>query len=284
MASAIDLSETDRAPDWTKHAANLSEQIEEVSALKSFYENTNNLEVIHEADSDSKFQLEFTIPIETRSRNKKIDIELWLPIENINSGNDKIDAKKPKFERSVSGRRAHTKLAVEYLVPLRLAVTLPDTYPSESAPSYTLSSIWLNKLQLNQVCAKLDDLWAENFNMPVLFTWLEWLKTELVEYLDLVEDDSRLICTPLSEDVEDSSRAVCAFRDSEQFIYEFLRHNYVEEMNEFGRSMQTCLICFDEKPGVEFHRLGECRHHFCAACLGSMCQMHVKEGTIQLLK
>lgn len=44
------------------------------------------------------------------------------------------------------------------------------------------------------------------------------------------------------------------------------------------------MICFDEKMGREFYRLNECKHHFCSDCLTSMCQMHVKEGTIQLLK
>jgi E3 ubiquitin-protein ligase RNF14 len=44
------------------------------------------------------------------------------------------------------------------------------------------------------------------------------------------------------------------------------------------------MICYDEKLGSEFFRLDECKHHFCVACMTDMCQMHVKEGTVQLLK
>jgi E3 ubiquitin-protein ligase RNF14 len=296
MAAAIDSNQVEALPDWKAYAANFDDQNDEIAALKSFYENTNNLDIVEEASLDllTKFSLEFTIPIETNSRTKKIDIELWLPIDErtnqpISDGNE-TNSKKPKFERSMSGKRAHTKLTVEFLVPVKLNVHLPDNYPSEAEPNYTISSLWLNKLQLNQVCAKLDSLWNENATMPILFTWFEWIKTELVEFLDLIEEDSKLVCTPLSEDLfefeseKSATRAVCLFQDSENFIYEFLRYNYIEEMRAFKNSTQTCLICFDEKLGGEFYRLSDCKHHFCAVCLGSMCQMHVKEGTIQLLK
>ena len=67
-------------------------------------------------------------------------------------------------------------------------------------------------------------------------------------------------------------------------IYEFLRHNFIEDNKDFNNSLQACQVCFDEKLGKDFFRLNDCNHFFCHDCLSSMCQMHVKEGTIQLLK
>lgn len=55
-------------------------------------------------------------------------------------------------------------------------------------------------------------------------------------------------------------------------------------MKEFQQSMHNCMVCFDEKMGREFIRLDACGHHFCEACMRDMCEMHVREGTIQLLK
>ena len=56
------------------------------------------------------------------------------------------------------------------------------------------------------------------------------------------------------------------------------------EAIEFVKSQQECALCFDEKQGNKFYRLSECRHHFCHDCMYMHCDMHVKEGTIQMLK
>lgn len=225
---------------------------------------------------------------------------MWLPVDKLqnkqieNEIEDAGDSKSvPRLERTISGRRVRTRVKCEHLIPIKLTITLPEGYPSQSEPQYTLTSMWMNKFQLNRICAKLDDIWKESIGEPILFSWFEWLKQSVVEYLELIEDDGDvLICTPLNDEdlfetdnqCQSKSRAVCSFQDSEQFIYEFLRHNYLEELKLFNTSLQTCLICFDEKLGNEFYRLSGCKHHFCADCLTSMCQMHVKEGTIQLLK
>lgn len=172
------------------------------------------------------------------------------------------------------------EIKCEYLPNILLELTLPDTYPSESSPFFQLSSIWLNETQLTSLSIKLDEIWNENLNMPVLFTWFEWIKENLIEYLDLFKQPDILILSPVKSETK---RVKCLFENSEHFLYEFLRNNYLEELKEFKSSVQTCLICFEEKLGKYFYRL-DCKHTFCADCLKSMCQMHVKDGTINLLK
>lgn len=197
------------------------------------------------------------------------------------------NSNKPILERSISGKRAHTTIKCNHLPFLDFQVSLPPAYPSEAKPNFRLSCVWLSKSQLVQLCHKLDEIWSENKSSGVVYYWIDWLQTELVNHLDIFEKPNKIILTPLNNfDLEnnDDSRVECTFKDSENLIYIFLTHNFVEDMKSFNSSMQNCMICFDEKLGQNFYRLSNCKHHFCVECMSSMVQMHVKEGTIQLLK
>ncbi len=155
-------------------------------------------------------------------------------------------------------------------------------------PSYQIKSNWLNLSQLKQICDKLDEIWLQNYNMIVLFTWIDFLQNNLIEFLDLFEEPNNLFITPLDSNQLDlsiiSSNAISLFISVDDLIFQFLRHNFIQETKLFRNSNQNCMVCFDEKIGSEFYRLNDCKHHFCVDCLTSMCQIHVKEGTIQLLK
>lgn len=229
--------------------------------------------------------------------------EVWLPIENVNEEEKEVEAKatcskinlneegskRPTLERTISGKRAHTTINCDHLPQLILNVSLPETYPSDTMPNYTLSCVWLSKSQLRQLCAKLDEIWRENEHMSILYTWIDWLQSNLISHLDIFETPNKIIITPLNDFFDDESssndkRAVSTYANSDDLIYQFLRYNYVEELKEFRNNMQSCLICFEEKLGAEFFRLSKCKHHFCSDCMSSMCQMHVKEGTIQLIQ
>ena len=141
-------------------------------------------------------------------------VELWIPIEtskiyNVEqedpeSATTSKDAgavaksDQPTFERSLSGKQAHTVIRCDYLPEIRLDVVLPVDYPSHNRPRYTLTCIWLSKSQLLQACEKLDEMWRENLNMPVLYTWIDWLQTNLIGFLDIFEKPNTIIITPLN--------------------------------------------------------------------------------------
>jgi hypothetical protein len=110
-------------------------------------------------------------------------------------------------------------------------VSLPHSYPSESPPAFEVACDWLNVSQLSEVCRELDRIWRDNDNMPVIFTWVEWLSSSLVEFLDLVVEPSTVVITPVtcggkfekesgaSQDV----RAISLFVDVDGLIFKFLR-------------------------------------------------------------
>lgn len=231
--------------------------------MRSFYENTDNLDIINEACDKTNMKYSFQVnsaknylkiflklgfnypcvcecvkikvPVETPTR--PINVELWLPIEHVDSmtnevvdgARHKIDPnleKPPKLERSISGKRAHTTIKCEQLTPIIVDVELPDGYPTECAPFFRIYCDWLSNSQLKQICSKLDEIWHECEFMPILFTWFDWIKSNLVEYLDLFIEPNKIIVTPLNNEPEasvDDQRFQCMFNNSDDFIYKFLR-------------------------------------------------------------
>jgi hypothetical protein len=163
-------------------------------------------------------------------------VELWLPVNDWNNENDSAvtskDANKkfnPSFQRSISGKREHTSIECKHLPQLRLSVTLPPLYPTEESPHFKISSNWLQKSQLTKLCQKLDEIWKNNLNMPVLYTWLEWLENNLIEYLDILEEPNKIVLTKCfnqnDNSEEEDERAFSSFIDDNDLIFQFLRFN-----------------------------------------------------------
>lgn len=230
----------------------------------------------------SSIKNKLKIPIETSS--KPIKVEIWLPLDQLkkeSSSESNRDPNKPSLERTISGKRAHATIECTYLSPIQVDISLPDSYPSENKPIFTITCDWLCRSQITDLSLKLNQIWEENQSMPILFTWFEWVKSNLVEYLNLFDPPNTINLTPMSEDDDTAHNDL---RSAEEIIVDLMRHNFIEEIKEYRNTPQNCMICFDEKMGAEFIRLNGCKHHFCLACMSDMCRMHVKEGTIQLLK
>ncbi|XP_046388895.1 E3 ubiquitin-protein ligase RNF14-like [Ischnura elegans] len=89
------------------------------------------------------------------------------------------------YEEQQDGNITEKKFHVRFLPPVVLQFSLPTNYPSVSPPSFTLSCSWLNRKTLSQVCRKLDEIWNENQGMEVLYNWTQFLKEEILTYLDI---------------------------------------------------------------------------------------------------
>ncbi|KAM4726027.1 E3 ubiquitin-protein ligase RNF14 [Anableps anableps] len=90
----------------------------------------------------------------------------------------------PDFKLVVKGEKT-AEYNVCYLPPLVLNFELPADYPSTSPPVFSLSSKWMNKAQLSSLCQRLDELWEENRGFEVLFTWIQFLKEETLDFLSI---------------------------------------------------------------------------------------------------
>jgi len=232
--------------------------------------------------------LKFSIPVQLKT--KKFQIELWFP--NVSNSITETkptnsQARNVEFARSVSGQQVHTTLICDYLPSIQMNVTLPEKYPSETKPKIHLSTYWLNEVQMEKIVDKLNYLWDENFNTGVLFTWYNWIEENLLEYLEISDENNVITLNPsivCNTDLKNKNNFESTFIDKEDFIYKLLTYNFYEEQEEFKKTPHCCDICVEVKLGSEFFRLNNCKHQFCFDCMESMCQMHVQEGTIQLLK
>ncbi|XP_040214175.1 E3 ubiquitin-protein ligase RNF14-like isoform X2 [Rana temporaria] len=96
----------------------------------------------------------------------------------------------PNFRISVKCNSASNTMesfenTVSFLPPIVLDFEFPPGYPSTTCPIFTLSCKWLSPEQLTLMCQRLDDLWEANRGSVILFAWMQFLKEETLEYLNI---------------------------------------------------------------------------------------------------
>lgn len=75
---------------------------------------------------------------------------------------------------------------VSYLPPLIVSLRLRPGYPSRQPPSVALSAAWLAPGQAAALVRELTKLWKEQGEgYPVIFSWLDWLKTSALGVLGI---------------------------------------------------------------------------------------------------
>ncbi|TRY58036.1 hypothetical protein DNTS_022691 [Danionella cerebrum] len=194
----------------------------------------------------------------------------------------------PDFKLQIRGER-RVEFDVSFL-SLVLSFEFPLDYPSSSAPTFTLSSRWLSRVQ------KLDEIWEENKGSVVLFTWIQFLKEETLQFLK--------IQTPLeitvsgqqmpSESTENQSddrgepleldpRAVQDADTQTDFLTSLLDFNEAQKQKVFDASIFCCGICFCENLGSSFTLFKECQHVYCKACIREYFEIQIRDGTVQHL-
>ena len=269
----------DNAVDWSGHENNKDEQQLEIQILESMF--PKELEVISSSEEHGcRNTLQLAVHVNIIS--KPILIELWA------SGNDGVDCsvvdavaknrtetERPVFNRTISGNRLYTSMFVNNLTPVILTLVLPETYPVEACPVFSLSCQWLSSTQLSAVATKLESLYTENQGEQILYIWANWIQNDLLNSLSLqsvlIIDELETVLDPrISIDDTDSFA-----RFAEVVTYDF---SLTEK--QFLTELQTCLVCYKEDSGSKFIRLIPCLHHYCFDCITEFCTMHVQDGTI----
>lgn len=89
------------------------------------------------------------------------------------------------FRDSYHKNEKPKKNLISHLPPLTLLLKLPSDYPLTSAPEFILRSSWLSPISLSKLCKKLDQLWDDNKGQEILFTWIGFLQSETLEFLNI---------------------------------------------------------------------------------------------------
>ncbi|XP_015730974.1 E3 ubiquitin-protein ligase RNF14 isoform X2 [Coturnix japonica] len=231
--------------------------------------------------------------------------------ESAQGGETRICLELPQnFRVVVSGISAESPQSFEYTVhflpPLVLNFELPPDYPSSSPPAFTLSSKWLSPAQLSALCEHLDNLWEENRGCVVLFAWMQFLKEETLNYLNIsspyelkmrqqgstwgrtpsVPQDAKdcvgaVGCAAAEEGID--KRAVQDVESLSSLIREILDFDQAQRRKCFNSKMYMCNICFCEKLGSECMYFTECSHVYCKACLKDYFEIQIRDGQVHCL-
>ncbi|KAL2629113.1 hypothetical protein R1flu_013799 [Riccia fluitans] len=263
--------------------SNAQEQADEILALEAIYgEDFRPFKSEHIKTPSFMISIYVEVP-ET--------ITLWgdYPSSSRSSAGikDSINNERnPEASCSESSEADSTRVfTVQFLPPLRLVYNLPVSYPSHSPPLFTLSCTWLNSRRLSKLCSSLDKLWDEEQGQVVVYSWVEWLKTQTLSSLGIserIELGPSGVCEEIYSGVESDERASAGFISVDLDISLLLRYNEDKKNEEFYKTLQTCYICFSEHLGKDFVRL-PCQHNFCRSCLQTLATIHAKEGSVNKL-
>ncbi|XP_056587316.1 E3 ubiquitin-protein ligase RNF14-like [Triplophysa dalaica] len=185
---------------------------------------------------------------------------------------------------------------ISFLPYLVLSFVLPTEYPSSSAPVFTLSSKWLTRVQITTLCKRLDDLWEENLGNVVLFTWIQFLKEETLEYLDIHSpleiqrfsgqsegESGQTLEAEKSKPHELYPRAVQEVNPHTDMLNQLLDFDEAQKQKVFNGRVFCCGICFSEKLGSNCLLFKECQHVYCKACMKEYFEIQIRDGKVQCL-
>ncbi|XP_056330231.1 E3 ubiquitin-protein ligase RNF14-like isoform X2 [Danio aesculapii] len=199
----------------------------------------------------------------------------------------------PDFRLLIKGQ-TRAEVDISFLPPLVLSFELPTDYPSSSAPVFTLSSIWLSRVQITTLCKRLDELWEENRGNVVLFTWIQFLKEETLQFLNIqspLEIQPNGV-QPQGESAESQAaaateeldqRAVLEADPHSDILTQLLDFNEAQKKKVFEATVFSCKICFSENLGSKFVLFKECQHVYCKTCVEEYFKILIKNGEVQFL-
>ncbi|KAM3868563.1 E3 ubiquitin-protein ligase RNF14-like [Diretmus argenteus] len=222
----------------------------------------------------------------------------------------------PDFKVVVRGEK-QTEYNVCFLPPLVLNFELPADYPSTASPVFTLSSKWLTRVQMSSLCRRLDELWGDNQGCVVLFTWIQFLKEEALDFLGIqspleviragskpggerrktevapaaVKQSGSLRKEKSEPHTSSSSlpssqldlRAVLVVDPRSDILPQLLDFDEAQRQKVFDSKVFCCNICFLEKLGSGCLCFKECQHVYCKACMTEYFQIQIRDGNVQCL-
>lgn len=104
-----------------------------------------------------------------------------------------LNTENRKFSLKLNDPKAQ-ELAVE------LHVTLPDTYPSDSPPTYEIVAPWLKGVRRKELMNTLETSYLENIGECVIYTWSEAVRDFLQESTLTEDVETEEINTEMTAD------------------------------------------------------------------------------------
>lgn len=130
------------------------------------------------------------------------------------------------------------------------------------------------------MCTKLDELWKQNENISILFTWISFLNDELFEYLNLNTNELTVYHDQKAEPFNSADK-----RAIRQTCSSNLLENFNNDQCEikFQKTYFTCFVCFSEKLGINCIKFNKCDHVFCNECMKGYFETLISDGNVKKL-
>lgn len=186
----------------------------------------------------------------------------------------------------------YLKFFVRHLPPATLYVKFPPNYPSKSPPKFRISISWLPAWETSRICQKLDELWYENEGNEILFIWMNFLKFELLGFLQIqycldvsllftaFEEPEYYLESDLSRLSDSRATNDNMFLNPKVYLakYDSNRHHI-----EFGKSFYLCKICLEEFSGMQCVEFNRCGHVYCKTCTTEYVTLCIRERRVNCI-
>ncbi|CAF5106164.1 unnamed protein product, partial [Rotaria sp. Silwood1] len=131
---------------------------------------------------------------------------------------------------------------IQHLPPLVLTVHFHDQYPSSIySPTFVLSSCFLSRKYLENMCQQLDKIWEQNISEPIVYQWIECLKEQFLSMNELCLSNKDIN----NDNDNDDPRAMSSYQPNRAaYVYEqLIEYNQIKEYEQFLHEYHECPIC-----------------------------------------
>ena len=155
-----------------------------------------------------------------------------------------------------------------YLPPLSIHVHLPDGYPTEIPPAFTVSTTpaWLSKQKIDGLINDCVQLWEEYGRDQVVFACIDHFQQQA---------ESAFGTGSIS------ANTLSVSRDLKIALLDF---DMQAKRERFEKESFNCGICLEPKKGSVCHRMLACSHVFCVSCLQDFYNSCISEGDVDNVK
>lgn len=182
-----------------------------------------------------------------------------------------------------------SKYLIEYLPPIRVYLHFPDDYPTKSRPNFYITNSWLSPWQVSLICQKLDEIWLTNEGQEVLYLWFEFLRNDLLNFLQIKDSLDISFLYMVHNNLEDYFNLNLIFQNDVRAIYSplyfnplkfFVHYDTLRRNIHFEKNYYTCNICLEEYSGKSCMKFKDCSHVYCRNCMQEYVAIKINENTV----
>ncbi|KAK2747085.1 translation termination inhibitor protein itt1 [Myotisia sp. PD_48] len=162
----------------------------------------------------------------------------------------------------------HEAYSLSYLPPLYLEIELPDGYPSEKPPVFSISTQldWLPISHTNRLVQDGKTLWEQSGKDLVVYSFIDHLQLAAEQGFGISHGPNGVVIFPRHLEVP------------------LLDFDINAKRQKFEQETFQCGICLEPKKGLICHRMQDCGHVSCVSCLQDFYGMCITEGAIDKVK